>query len=49
MVKVFREVGLGSLWLPRLEEIGRCFASGEAGYFLYHVVNGHIDGIGVEA
>ncbi len=37
-----------SQWLHRLEAIGRCFASGEAGYFPYHVVNGHIDGIKVD-
>jgi hypothetical protein len=38
-----------SEWLHRLEAIGRCFANGEAGYFPYHVVNGHIDGITVKA
>lgn len=27
------------IWLSRVEEIGRCFASGEAGYFPYQLIN----------
>lgn len=34
-------------WLRILEAVSTCFARGEAGYFPYHIVNEHIDAIGV--
>lgn len=37
------------IWLRILEAVSTCFARGEAGYFPYHIVNEHIDAIGVRA